>query len=190
MTYRERKQRRVERREEWAESRDRKAQAGFDKASRIAEQIPLGQPILVGHHSEGRARRDQARIHAGMRQGVESADMADHHRTVAAGIEHQLATSIYSDDPDAIEALQARLAGLEAQRERIKAYNATCRKGTPDLALLDDDQRAGLAMALKFQAYACRDGAFPTYALSNLSGNIKRQRDRLAQLEVNPCGSP
>jgi hypothetical protein len=34
--------------------------------------IPFGQPILVGHHSEGRARRDQGRIESGMRAGVES----------------------------------------------------------------------------------------------------------------------
>jgi len=48
--------------------------------------IPLGQPILVGHHSERRARRDAERIDNGIRRMVEEHELADHHRAVAAGI--------------------------------------------------------------------------------------------------------
>lgn len=38
------------------------AQAAHDKAKTLGEQIPFGQPILIGHHSEGRMRRHAARI--------------------------------------------------------------------------------------------------------------------------------
>ena len=34
--------------------------------------IPLGQPILVGHHSEKRARKDAERIENGMRKAVKA----------------------------------------------------------------------------------------------------------------------
>jgi len=38
--------------------------------SAIADNIPFGQPILVGHHSERRARRDAEKIENGMRKAV------------------------------------------------------------------------------------------------------------------------
>jgi uncharacterized protein DUF3560 len=37
---------------------------------RICDHIPLGQPIIVGHHSEHRARRDAERIENGMRKAI------------------------------------------------------------------------------------------------------------------------
>jgi hypothetical protein len=39
--------------------------------------IPFGQPILVGHHSEKRHRRDLARIDSGMSKGFEEGRKAD-----------------------------------------------------------------------------------------------------------------
>lgn len=136
MTRRERIEARLERRREWAESRERKAAEGFERARRIADNIPLGQPILVGHHSEGRHRRDIAKIDAGMRAGVESSKMAAHHSSKAAGLEHQLATSIYSDDADALEALEAKAAKLDAEAEREVAINKAWRKHKGDAAAL------------------------------------------------------
>lgn len=37
---------------------------------RISASIPMGQPILVGHHSEGRHRRDLARMEAAFRKSL------------------------------------------------------------------------------------------------------------------------
>jgi hypothetical protein len=62
MTYRERRQRRAARLREWAAGRAAKAEAAFDRATEIGDQIQLGQPVLVGDHSERRHRRDLARI--------------------------------------------------------------------------------------------------------------------------------
>lgn len=36
----------------------------------ITENTPFGQPILIGHHSEKRARRDAQRIQDGMHRAV------------------------------------------------------------------------------------------------------------------------
>jgi hypothetical protein len=50
---------------------------GADVARRrISDSIPLGQPILVGHHSEGRHRRDLDRIDGLMRKSVEHSHVA------------------------------------------------------------------------------------------------------------------
>ncbi|MDT1837714.1 DUF3560 domain-containing protein, partial [Acinetobacter baumannii] len=42
----------------------------LDEVERLAAMIPPGQPILVGHHSERRARRDAQRIENGMKRAV------------------------------------------------------------------------------------------------------------------------
>jgi hypothetical protein len=181
-SYRERRARRVERLRGWAAGREARASAALNQAHQIGDMIPMGQPILVGHHSEGRHRRDLGRIDSAMRQAVDSSKMAERHSERADNIEDQMARSIYSDDPDAIPALEARIAGLEAERDRIKAYNASCRRGAPDPSLLDDNQRASLASAQRWMP--TKNGVMPSYALANLNGNLKRNRDRLASLKA------
>lgn len=182
-TTRERKAAKADRYREWADSRDSKAEQSFRKADEVASLIPMGQPILVGHHSEGRHRRDVGRIESGMRNGVEHSRKAESHRQKADGIERQLGNSIYSDDTDAVERLEAKIADLEAQRERIKAYNKSCRRGEPDFSLLDDKQRDDLKTIAKVASFQLGDnGEFPKYVLSNLGGNIRRNKKRLEQL--------
>ncbi len=182
MTYRERREARVERLRGWAEGREAKAAAAFGKAHMMGDAIPFGQPIL------GRADRNyRDRIDGNMRRGVESARMAERHSERADNIEAAAARAIYSDDTDAVERLAERIALLEAERDRIKAYNASCRKGSPDPTLLDEAQRASLAVSWQYQrAYMERKrGQFPAYALSNLNGNIGRQRKRLEALQAS-----
>ncbi len=185
MTYRDRREARAERLREWAQKREAKAGAASQKAHDMASVIPFGQPIHVGHHSEGTDRRYRDRMRKTMDAAVENGRKAREFESRADGIADQLASSIYSDDPDAIEALKVRIAGLEAERDRIKAYNATCRKGAADQSLLNDRERADLLSLARNCPYQLgKGGAFPGYKLSNLNGNLKRNRDRLAALEA------
>jgi len=167
MTYRERREARAQRLRGWADKRDAKASAGFAAAQRVADGIPMGQPILVGHHSEGHARRDQARIHSGMRAGIENANKADAMRARADNIERAADRAIYSDDPDARERLTARIAELEALRDRYKHENAAYRSA----------HRADLAALTPYG----RDQSVPHpgYSISGLTANIARLRKRL-----------
>ena len=189
MTYRERREARAERLRAWAEKRDAKAATTFGTVADLADRIPLGQPILVGHHSEGRARRDAERITAGMRTAIDHQRTAERMRSRADNIEQAAGRAIYTDDPDAPEALRARIADLEAERSRITAYNADCRRAVKagtvgNTALLDERQRANLLAVARYSAYQLRPGgAMPPYATSNLSGRITAARDRLARLE-------
>ena len=121
-TYRERRERRAARREEWAEGREAKAGREFAQVKQTADAIPLGQPILVGHHSEKRARRDQKKIRRGVRRGLDHQKMAKRHRSRAAGIRDQLDRSIYSDDHDAAERLRERIAEREAEARPHEGY--------------------------------------------------------------------
>ena len=211
MTYRERRERRAERREEWADKRQKKSTDAFEHGDTLSKQIPLGQPILVGHHSEKHHRRHLRRVNTSLRKGVEHAEMAEHHSQAARTIQKQLDNSIYSDDVDATERLQEKLNGLEVQRDRIKKINAWFRKnakahGLTSLSLPWDDkseETAGkvnsiLLAAEKVFSFSNKEGkdlasaysfnnriGFPPYVLSNLSGNIKRTKDRLKGQRLN-----
>ena len=209
MTYRERRERRANRRREWAEGRQSKATQSFTRADSVASGIPFGQPVLVGHHSERRHRRDLARIDSAMASGVAHSKMAEHHSRAADTIERQLENSIYSDDHDAAERLQAKIADLEAQRERMKAINSWLQKhmkahGFKSRRLpgwerqIEEAERFGALLVeathgLKLTKREFSDLAsayrhsgrigYPPYALSNLAGNIGRTRKRLQSLQ-------
>lgn len=48
------------------------SQSAYDQVHGIMDRIVPGQPILVGHHSERRHRRDIERMDAGMRKSIEA----------------------------------------------------------------------------------------------------------------------
>lgn len=190
MTYRERRERRAERLREWAEKREAKSAQAFAGVRRIADGIPLGQPILVGHHSERRHRRDIARIDSGMRRGVEHEQKAREMSSKAAEIDRQAERAIYSDDADAVEQLEARITGLETERARVKAVNVAVRKhgflrlvqADPPFVLTEDEKREFLQLMRLCPYHHVEVKGWPSYHLSNLGGNISRQRARLEQL--------
>lgn len=66
----DRAEERSERFETYSERRAGDAESARQGVAAIADNIPLGQPILVGHHSERRARKDAERIENGMRKAV------------------------------------------------------------------------------------------------------------------------
>lgn len=170
--YRARRQARAERLRGWAGKREDKAQATLDAGAPYREDHAFNtQPGHIPERARVIAREDRA---------YESMDKAASMRSRADGIEHQAANAIYSDDPDAVEQLRARVAALEAKRERIKAYNKTCRKGQPDTSLLEDDEKVELVSAIRVWGDTqCAGGKFPSYVLSNLTGELGRNRKRL-----------
>lgn len=182
-TYRERRERRVERLEEWAGKREAKATSAEEAASAKASMIPFGQPMMPDHHSYRSDRSTRDGIRRGFDKAYEHSQKASGMQSKAANIRSQLDRAIYDDDPDAVEQLQKRIAELEATRQRIKAFNASCRKGLPDESLLDEGQRQKLASVRQHSPYSIgKRGEFPSYALTNLSGNINRLKKRLEKL--------
>lgn len=175
MTYRERRERRAERLREWAEKRQERAAAVL--ASHEVYRGDVAFNTQPGHIPE------RARVIAQADRAYESLRKAENMDRRATGIEAQLDGAIYSDDPDAIPALEARIEALEAERERrhamIDAYNATVKAGAPDMNLLDPDSQRTLRAFPEL--YAGRRLRRADYT-GNLSANIKRNYDRLADL--------
>jgi Domain of unknown function (DUF3560) len=180
MTRRERLERKAEKRREWAQKREADAQARFAAASKAVEHIPLGQPILIGHHSEKRHRADLNRCHNNMSKGCESAAMAEHHESKANGIERQLERTIFSDDPDAIESLEEKVAKLEAQRDEWKALNAYWRKHKTmrGFAGLSDEAAARLDADIPSR-YSWEQQPIPKYRISNIGNQIRTAKERI-----------
>ena len=104
--------------EERAEQASAESASTYNRARDMAQAIPFGQPILVGHHSETRDRNYRDRIHTTYGKAFALQDKAKHYEQKAASVG---TGGISSDDPDAIEKLRAELANVEQAQERREA---------------------------------------------------------------------
>jgi hypothetical protein len=176
MTYRERKEARLEKRLDWAAGRREKAASLRATTDRYRGDVAFNtQP---GHIPE-RARIIQATDKAAEHQG-----MAAEHESKAAEISRQLDRSIYDDDPDAISQIEARITKHEAQRARMVLVNKLYKKGNAEgltaLGLDLDRIKAKLAAA---GGYWGKAPHLP-YEMSNLSGRIGADRKRLEAIKA------
>jgi len=124
-----------ERAEQAAERAERlrsKAGETFAREHEILDRIPVGQPILVGHHSQRRHERDIERSNSLARQGLDLLDQAKTAERAAVRAEQVIS----SQDPEAIALLEAKLVELRADVEFTKLVNKAFRKGGLEAARL------------------------------------------------------
>lgn len=106
----------------YQERRAQDAESARNAVSAIADNIPMGQPILVGHHSEARARRDANKIERGMQKAVKMWRTSKYWASRARGV---VSSAAYKDRPDVrarrIKKLEA--AERKANKERQKSHD-------------------------------------------------------------------
>lgn len=194
--YEDRQDRRRERLEERADKKRSEAKTRWAASDRLSD-VMNGQPILVGHHSEKRHRRDIDRMFSNMHKGCEAHREAENldRRAGAVGT-----AGVSSDDPEATVKLRTKLDSLKAGRDRMKAVNAAWRKhGKPQadnaeawakvaetLGYNVDDVRLEMARDFMFRAPY-------TYTITNIGSEIRRLEQRiesLAQAEAMPDHPP
>lgn len=117
--YKERQQIKKERYEELADKARRKSKEQSDKHNKIANNIPLGQPILVDHYSANRHRNDIRKMERAIENSIREDEKADYYDSKASNIENS--NTISSDDPEAIQKLEHKLQVLENDKAKIKA---------------------------------------------------------------------
>lgn len=184
MTRRERLERKLERRREWAEKAETRSEQLSKQSHDMLSIIPMGQPILVGHYSEKRDRNYRNRAGGHMDKACELAHLAEHHTSKAGGLEDALDRSIFSDDENAIEAIEARIAENEAKREQMKTINKLWRKkDIAGLAALGIDLDALNKKLAEAGAYWGSQPHMP-YEMSNLGGRITADRKRLEHIKI------
>lgn len=108
----ERAEQRAERFGDYQDSRANDAARARDTVAVLADCIPFGQPILVGHHSEARARKDASRIERGMQRAVALWDQSEYWKNRAAGA---LRHAKYKENPGV---RARRIKGLEADKRK------------------------------------------------------------------------
>ena len=99
---------------------------------------------------------------------------------------------ISSDDPQAVEKLEARLAALEKNQEMMKAANAAIRMKDPakgDAKLAELGYTPEDIAKLRAPDFCGRIG-YPAYELQNNNANIRRIRGRIAELKKRTENTP
>jgi hypothetical protein len=157
---------------------ERESEALSNRAREMSSVIPLGQPILIGHHSEKADRRYRNRIHGTYRRAHELHQRAAEIRARIEAAENNRA--IFSDNPRAGQLIQEKIEQLEAQqilmKEANKRVRANDREGLAALGF-SDEQIERMLSGSRW------DRGFPAYRLSNNSAEIRRLKQRAAQLE-------
>ena len=181
--YEEKQEARRKRYKKKAEQLKEEAERLHDQAHKMAEAIPFGQPILVGHHSEKRDRRYRERIHNTFGKSFECLDKSEYYEQKATAVG---TGGISSDDPDALVKLKEKLESMKRSHALMKADNAAIRKGkTPDRqipALLELGLTQSQAEELLKPDFCGRIG-FASFSLQNSNANIRRVEQRIRELE-------
>lgn len=183
--YYQKQEAKIERFQELATKNANKAQALHDQAHRMADVIPFGQPILIGHYSEKSDRSYRARIRNTFERAAETSDKADYYKNRADNALNNNAVS--SDAPDAIELLKEKLQNLKASHEMMIAGNKIIRSKK----LTNDQKIAELVKIGMSEGRAkgtlidddCGELGFPRYAITNSGANIRNVEKRIELLE-------
>lgn len=145
----DRAEQRAERFEEYSEKRAEDADRAHAAVHAITEHIPLGQPILVGHHSERHARKDAERIENGMRKAVQMWDTSKYWTSRAAGA---LRHAKYKELP---AVRYRRIKGLEADKRKQEKNKTEAEKALRIWATIEamEDATEQRRAAYRFACY-------------------------------------
>lgn len=175
-------------RRERAEARATRLRARAESAHAAATaevaQIPMGQPILVGHHSEAKHRRALDRHDRKMRIAVDTFDAArDAERRVSSA-----GRSISADDPEALDALRTKLARLEERHLGAKRINAAWKRGGAEgLRAAGVGEKLVTKIESVMRSTPWLDAPLST---KNQSAQIRATKRRIAELEAAAVREP
>lgn len=119
----ERAEERSDRFADYSEKRLEDATRAREGVAAIADNIPLGQPILVGHHSERHARKDAERIENGMRKAVKMWETSEYWKQRARGC---VRAAKYKERPDV---RARRIKGLESDKRKQEKLRSEAKLG-------------------------------------------------------------
>lgn len=157
-TLMERAEERSERFDGYHDRRVQDANQSYNGARAIAANIPMGQPILIGHHSEKRARRDAEKIENGMRRFAKLWETAAYwERRAGAAIAH----AKYKESP-------------AVRHRRIRTLEASQRKFAKSVESSDRLARDFAPVVATNESVLAFLQAHP-FSLSPLEGNFVRR---------------
>jgi hypothetical protein len=184
--YKAKREAKADRYRELADKNKDLSNSAFKSSREMVECIPMGQPILVGHHSERGHRNLLDRSWNTLGKAVKLDEKSLYYAGKAKSVENNRA--IFSDDPEAIKKLKDKLINLELSRKTMKAANVIIRKkGFNDVQKVEELQKLNFtekqAIEILRPDFGNRVG-FAPYVFSNLSGNIRTVKQRIQKLET------
>ena len=156
----------------------RKLAANMNKGYEIDARVPS---ILIAGGSNFPVRKKEKQNAArdtNYREWQDIQGLLDKIRSTGMG-------GISADDPQAVQKLEKKLAGLEKAQETMKAVNAYYRKhktldGCPHLS----PERIEKMKADMSSQWHIEDKPYPTWALSNNNAEIRRMKERIKSLSL------
>ena len=156
----------------------RKLAANMNKGFEIDARVPS---ILIAGGSNFPVRKKEKQNAArdtNYREWQDIQGLLDKIRSTGMG-------GISADDPQAVQKLEKKLAGLEKAQETMKAVNAYYRKhktldGCPHLS----PERIEKMKADMSSQWHIEDKPYPTWALSNNNAEIRRVKERIKSLSL------
>ena len=177
--FHQRKQSRIEHAENQVVKNEAESYQLYLKSREMASVIPMGQPILVGHHSEKRDRNYRSKIDTTMGRSVAAGKKAEYYAQKAQRIKDN--DAIFSDDPQALLKLEQKLATLKGTQDFVKAANKAVKKKDREGFLKLKGATPGLWTELVSSQWW--GAGFAPYVLRNNGANIKRIEKRIAGLK-------
>lgn len=116
----ERARAKAEKYEEWADKARQRSDEAFERSENAVAGIPMGQPILVGHHSERAHRAAIDKSWAAMGKSVEEMHKAEAHESKAEYWE-RIADKIDLSMPESIEYFEHKLEVAKEYHEGVKS---------------------------------------------------------------------
>lgn len=126
---------RAERFEGYEERRSKEADSAYNHAKSIADGIPFGQPILVGHHSEKRARKDAERIQNGFSRAAKLWECSQYWQDRAAGA---IANAKYKESKPV---RARRIKTIEADKRKAEREIKECEHNLKLWQSLEDPEK-------------------------------------------------
>jgi len=192
MEYAEKQALKLDRYNELSQKAEHKSETAFNQSSKITENIPFGQPILVGHHSEGHHRTVLKRSDNLMRKSIEEQGKAEYYKKKVENIKNP--SFISSDDNEAVIKIKDKIIGLEKSLTMVKDLNSKLRKfKTYKNAVIEvnklsndnPDKKGLLSMLAQSKYYAMPPDRINAYYFNTTSNTaeIKRLNDRIKELD-------
>ena len=136
----ERAEAKAERLDAIAVKREQQSNSFHDAANRIAQRFEFGQPILVGHHSERKARKDQERMHSAMDKAVKAQKAVSYWNYRAEGVERH--ANMKGNASVRARRIKTLLAELRDRQRDVNHAKICVKLWTKVAAIADAEERA------------------------------------------------
>jgi hypothetical protein len=145
----ERAAERAERFDEYSDKRAKDATAAYNAVQAVGQRFEFGQPILVGHHSERKARKDAQRMENNMRRAVSMWETSGYWESRAAGA---LAHAKHKERPDV---RARRIKTIEADKRKQEKIVAEASAMLKCWQIEGLTQAQALDLANRCHSYRC-----------------------------------